>query len=213
MRTPDSPTFHIRHLPKRIRQGTPTPRKPSLSSSDDTLVSDEPIRDNGKGKEVERWLHHVEASRSLPARAGANFAHDFPPPTPVCFEMDVDDDCISAATAGGSPSATYSDDEDVEGARSVADWGTPPPPGGGEDGDDDADSAASGSWGGSDSSWATTVRGGDSLGEWAIVAHPEWVQAARRVAYSATTRRDVCDTGRVELPLWRRMLRAVLPFV
>ena len=208
MRTPESPTFHIRPLPKRIRQDT---HSLTLPARNDTFVPAVPTPTNAKatakGKEVERWLHHVAAAHGAPAPASASPPLDPAPLAPIYFNPDADFDRLSAATAGGSPSVTHSDGDRDDDAMSVAYEGTPPPPpGAGSDADDDAGSSS----GGSDSTWATTVRDGNSPGEWGIVVHPEWVRAAQRAVYSVPPRPEVEEVE--EVPLWRRMLRAVLPF-
>lgn len=225
MRTPDTPAFHIPQPPKRMRQGPSAasqsswPVPATVPTPNDHVQSAAASLSKGKskGKEVARWLDHVEAAHSgVDMPMEANPERDIETPVPIYFDVVTDTGYHSGATAGSSEAAAQSE---------TADSASPPPSDAGEDAslgsastalsdDEDDENASSDSSGGSDSSWASTTRDGSGApGEWRIDVHPEWVREVQMV-WSATPRRDMFDVPRQtkETPLWMRVLRTVLPF-
>lgn len=220
MRTPDTPVFQFHQPSKRTRQDVVPERKFSLVTSESTLVADGPnvssaADPKGKGKAVEQWLQSIE---EVCGSDDAGLDDDEWPLLLNPFDMDVDDDRFSDATASSSGHVLQPELGSM-GEATMPYIGTTPAP---EDEDGDTDSFLS------DSSWGSCVRGdyGPPTGAYQIRVDPAWFVRQAPVPTETTETvelayRSLPSYGTIEmegsvesrgekllkLPLWLRVLR------
>lgn len=223
MRTPDTPVFQFHQPSKRTRQDVVPERKFSLVTSESTLVADGPnvssaADPKGKGKAVEQWLQSIE---EVYGSDDAGLDDDERPLLLNPFDMDVDDDRLSDATASSSGHVLQSELGGMGEATMPYIETTPAPED--EDGEDgDTDSSLS------DSSWRSCVRGdyGPPTGAYQIYVDP--ARFVRPAPVPTETRETVELTYRslpsygtiemersvesreeksLKLPLWLQVLR------